>query len=60
MTEHTTDEFRGKNKYGHRSKSDLSRKRVGTPKRKNLGNSRKVSCSFCYPKISNRLQKKNK
>lgn len=57
MTEHTIDEFRSKNKYGHNSKGKENKKKYGTPISKKLGNSSKI-CNYCYPKLSTRLHNK--
>jgi hypothetical protein len=62
MPEHSITDFRGRNKYGHRSKNDKNktknRNRSSSPPRK-LGNikSHKTYCTFCSPELASRMER---
>ena len=63
MPENTVDEFQGKNKYGHRSRSDRrnqrGRHRSSSPPKK-IGNiqSHRNYCTHCAPSLASNLEKK--
>lgn len=61
MPEHTESEFKEKNKYGHRSRSDKNqrRDRSSSPP-KHIGNvkSHRNYCTHCAPSLACKMEKK--
>lgn len=60
MPENTVTEFRGRNKYGHRSKNDRKQRNRSSSPPKKIGNikSHRSYCTYCAPELASTMERR--
>jgi len=59
MPEHTVTEFRGRNKYGHRTRSDRNKRNRSSSPPRRLGNIQSHKyCTYCAPELASSMERR--